>query len=88
MFAGSNGGVVDTLAGILAAPCQNGNGNKAAAEADVKNNTKEREECDTAKEACEDHSEGSVDDGSSGHALNCFLPSWNCRVASASCDDC
>ena len=88
MLAGSNGGVVDTLAGILAASCKNGNGNKGAAEADVENNAKEGEESDAAKEARENHSEGSVDDGSSGHALNCFLPSWNCRVASASCDDC
>ena len=88
MLAGSNGGVVDTLAGILAAPCENGNGNKSSAEADIENHAKEGEECDAAKEAREDHSKGSVDDGSSGHALNCFLPSWNCRVASASCDDC
>ena len=88
MFAGSNGGVVDPFAGIFAASCKNGNGNKGATEADVENNAKEGEECDAAKEAREDDSEGSVDDGSSGHALNSFLPFWNCRVTSASCDDC
>lgn len=88
MLAGSNRGVVGTPAGILAGPCENGNGNKSSAEADVEDNAKEGEECDAAKEAREDHSEGSVDDGSSGHSLNGFLPFWNCRVASASCDDC
>ena len=88
MLARSNGGVVDTPASIFAASCKNGNGNKAAAEADVENHAKEGEECDAAKEAREDHSEGSVDDCSSGYALNCFLPSWNCGVTSSSCDDC
>ena len=84
MLAGSNGGVVGTIAGVFAASCQNGNGYKGAAETDVENNAKEGEEGDAAKEAREDHSEGGVDDGSSGHTLNCFLPSWNCRIASAS----
>ena len=84
MLAGSNGGVVGTFAGIFAASCKNRNGNKGAAEADVEDNAKEGEEGDAAKEAREDHSESGVDDGSSGHALNSFLPSWNCRVASAS----
>ena len=88
MLAGPDGGVVGTLAGVFAGSCKNGNGYKAAAEADVENDAKEGEEGDAAKEAREDHSEGSIDDGSSGHALNSFLPSWNCRVASASCEDC
>ena len=84
MLARSNGGVVGTITGVFATSCQNGNGYKGAAETDVENNAKEGEEGDAAKEAREDHSEGGVDDGSSGHALNSFLPSWNCRVASAS----
>ena len=88
MLARSNGRVVSTLAGVFAASCKNSNGNEAAAEADVENNAKEGEECDAAKEAREDHSKGSVDDGSSGHALNCLLPSWNGRITSASCEDC
>ena len=88
MLAGPDGGVVDALAGILAGSCEDGNGYKAAAEADVENDAKEGEEGDAAKEARKNHSEGGIDDGSSGHALNCLLPSWDCRVASASCDDC
>ena len=88
MLARSNGGIIDTFASVFAASCQNGNGYKAAAEADVENKAKEREEGDATKEAREDHGKGSVDDGSSGHTLNGFLPSWNGRVASASCEDC
>ena len=77
MLAGPDGGIVDTLAGIFTGSCENGNGNEAAAEADVENDAKEGEKGDATKEAREDHSEGGIDDGSSGHALNCLFPSWN-----------
>jgi hypothetical protein len=84
MISGANGGVVDPTAGILSTPCEDSNGNEGTAEENVKDNAEQGEACDAAKEAGQDDSEGGIDHGSSGHALNCLLPSWNHSVAAAS----
>ena len=78
MVSGTNWGVVKGAAATLCAvSCKDGDGDEACAEEDVKKKAEKSEEGDAPKEASEDDGERSIDDRSSGHALNRLFPSWN-----------
>ena len=72
--------VVDGAATFGATSCENGDGDEASAEENVKNEAEESEEGDAAEEAGKDNGEPSVDDGGSRHALHSLLPCWDMEV--------
>lgn len=80
MRASSNGRIVDGAATFGAAFCENGDGDKASAEKNIKEEAEESEEGDAAEEAGKDDGETGVDDSSPSHALDCLLPCWNVEV--------
>lgn len=80
MCSGSNWRIVDGAATFGAASCEDGDGDKASAEKNVKEEAEEREEGDAAEEAGKDDGETRVDDSSSRHTLDRFLPCWNMEV--------
>lgn len=77
MVASSNRRIVDFTATFGAASCEDGDGDEASAEKEVKEKAEEGEEGDAAEEAGKDDGESCVDDSSSGHTLDCLLPFWN-----------
>lgn len=80
MRSSSNRRVVDSAATFGAASCENGDGDEACAEKKVKEETEESEEGDAAEEKSQDDGETGVDDSTSSHTLDSFLPCWNMEV--------
>ena len=80
MLSRSNRRVVDGAAAFGASSREDGDGDEAATEKDVKEETEESEKGDAAKEAGKDDSKRSIYDRSSRHTLNCLLPCWNMEV--------
>lgn len=80
MLPRSNGRVVDGAAAFVAASGEDGDGDEAATEKDVKDETEESEKGDAAEEAGKDDSKGGIYDSSSSHTLDCLLPCWNMIV--------
>ena len=80
MGSSSNRRIVDGAATFGAGFCQNGDGDKASTEKNIKEKAKESEEGDAAEEAGKDDGESGVNDSSPSHALDCLLPFWNMGV--------
>lgn len=80
MCSSSNGRVVDGAAALSAASCEDSDGDETSAEHNVKKKAKESEEGNATEEAGKDDGEGSVDDSSSRHTLDCLFPFWNIKV--------
>ena len=80
MRSSSNGRIVDGAATLVASSCEDGDGDKACAEKNVKYKAEESEEGDATEKAGKDDSESSVDDSSSRHALDRLFPFRNILV--------
>lgn len=80
MVASPNRRIVHAAATFGAASGEDGDGDEASAEEEVKEKAEESEEGDAAEEAGEDDGESGVDDSSSRHTLDRLLPCWNMAV--------
>ena len=80
MVSSSNRRVVDSATFLGASSCEDGNGDKASTEENVKDEAEESEEGDTAKETCKDDGESGIDNSCPRHTLDGLLPSWNILV--------
>lgn len=80
MRSSSNRRIVDGAATFGATFCEDGDGDKASAEKDIKEEAEESEEGDAAEEAGKDDGETGIDDSSPRHTLDCLFPCWNMEM--------
>ena len=73
-------GVDDAFAGVCTVAGVVGDCRKAACEEDVEKDGDEAEEGDAAQTEGQEDTEDGVEDGSTAHALNCFLPCRNVGI--------